>query len=159
MLRDFYGFLSHSFVPPDLYGFPGSNAARISTLQTDSPNLFLWLAAGNLTLSDGQAVTTWPDVSGTSNNATESTHSPIFKTNIINGLPVVRFDGVSSKLSLVNDVGQHSTTLIVGALGEAASSETTYSPFICGNVGGNGMRVCGVLSTTNWGTFIGSDLS
>ena len=53
----------------------------------------LWLKADSLALSDGAAVSTWPDSSGLSNDATQATagNKPIYKTSIVNGKPVVRF--------------------------------------------------------------------
>jgi hypothetical protein len=59
--------------------------------------------ARRLSLSDGTAVQTFTDVAGT-NDATQATsgNRPLFKTNIINGNPVVRFDGTDDFLSLTN---------------------------------------------------------
>lgn len=43
-------------------------------------------------LNDGDPVSTWPDSSGNGHNATQTGSArPIFKTNILNGKPVVRF--------------------------------------------------------------------
>ena len=59
-------------------------------------NLQLWLDASQITgLNDGDPVATWADVSGYSRSATQSTAGkrPIYKTNILNGKPVLRFDG------------------------------------------------------------------
>ncbi len=63
---------------------------------SDLANLALWLKADALALNDGDAVSTWTDSSGNSRHATQtgaSTLMPTYKTNIINGKPVVRFDG------------------------------------------------------------------
>jgi len=63
----------------------------------------LWLRADTITgLTDGQALTTWLDESGLGNNATQATAAakPLYKTNIQNGRPVVRFDGVNDFLSV-----------------------------------------------------------
>lgn len=60
--------------------------------------LQLWLKADAITgLSDGAPVSTWEDSSGNSRDATQSGSSrPTYKTSIVNGLPVLRFDGTSS---------------------------------------------------------------
>lgn len=60
--------------------------------------LKLWLKAGDVSGVDGDPVATWPDASGESNNATQATagNRPTLKTNIINGLPVVRFLGTAT---------------------------------------------------------------
>ena len=69
------------------------------------PGLQLWLDASQITgLNDGDAVATWTDASGNAQHATQSTASkrPLYKTGILNGKPVVRFDGVDDFLR--NDV-------------------------------------------------------
>ena len=56
----------------------------------------LWLDASQITgLSDGAAISTWTDATGNGRNATQETASarPTYKTNIVNGKPVARFDG------------------------------------------------------------------
>ena len=60
-----------------------------------SDGLVLWLKASNLALSDGAAVTYWPDASPLGNHATQSNTSaqPVFYTQGLNGLPTVSFDG------------------------------------------------------------------
>jgi hypothetical protein len=68
----------------------------------DLPGLQLWLAADKLTgLINGDALGVWPDVSGNGRDATQITLSqkPTYRTNGLNGLPVVRFDGVDDVLN------------------------------------------------------------
>lgn len=63
---------------------------------SDITGLNLWLYADAITgLSDDDAVGTWADQSGNGNDATQGTagQKPLYKTNIQNSLPVVRFDG------------------------------------------------------------------
>jgi len=60
-----------------------------------------WYKADNITgLSDGEAVATWGDSSASGYDATQSNslYRPLYKTNIINGKPVVRFDGSNDYL-------------------------------------------------------------
>jgi hypothetical protein len=60
---------------------------------TDITGLKLWLKADSLVLSDGDPVGTWADSSGNGNDATASGgDKPTYKTAIVNGLPIVRFD-------------------------------------------------------------------
>ena len=62
----------------------------------DVGGLKLWLAADRLThLIDGDPVGSWIDASGNGNDVTQATatNKPTFKTGILNGKPVVRFDG------------------------------------------------------------------
>ena len=70
-------------------------------LPTDITGCELWLPADYITgLVDGDAVTTWSDQSGLSNDVTQATASykPLYKTNIVNGEPVVRFDATDDVL-------------------------------------------------------------
>jgi hypothetical protein len=66
--------------------------------------LQLWLHADALSLSDGDPVSSWTDSSGNGRHATQGTSGarPIYKTSILNGQPVVRFDGVDDYLFLGN---------------------------------------------------------
>lgn len=71
--------------------------------------LQMWLDADAITgLSDSDPVSTWSDQSGNSNDATQATgaNQPLYKTNIVNGKPVVRFDntndGMTTPLTLAN---------------------------------------------------------
>lgn len=61
---------------------------------TDISGIKLWVKADQLSLSDGDPVSTWADQSGLGNDITSSgSNRPTFKTGILNSLPVVRFDG------------------------------------------------------------------
>lgn len=63
--------------------------------------LVLWLKADAITgLADTDPVASWVDSSGNNNTATQGTAGarPVFRTGMVNGLPVVRFDGVDDFL-------------------------------------------------------------
>ncbi len=62
--------------------------------------LDLWLDAGTITgLADGATVTNWPDQSSNGRHYnTSSGTKPIYKTAIINSLPIVRFNGTTQWL-------------------------------------------------------------
>jgi gliding motility-associated-like protein len=73
----------------------------------DSTNV-IWLRAdlgvlnnSDLAASSGEAVKTWGDRSGNSNDVTQTTGSmqPLLTGNVINGMPVVRMDGTDDYLS------------------------------------------------------------
>lgn len=73
------------------------DAGILEALST-TVGLGLWLKADGITgISDGTSITTWMDSSGNSNDASQSNASyrPILKTGIINGYPVVRFNGAN----------------------------------------------------------------
>lgn len=127
---------------------------------TSIGGLKLWLKADSLSQADGTAVATWTDSSGTSNTATQVTgaNQPLFKTAVINGKPVLRFDGLNYNMHFPNDPGAVTTTFVVGKINVAPSSLTTYSPFVITNAAA-GLRVLGRTSGTNWGTFVSADLN
>lgn len=63
----------------------------------------LWLRADSISgLTDGESVSNWPDGSGQGNHAAQSTvlDQPVFKTNVLAGRAVVRFNGVNEYLEL-----------------------------------------------------------
>lgn len=108
---------------------------------TDVSNLALWLDAdlpvyvsGTTQATDGQTVATWTDASGNTNHATESTNKPTYKTNIVNGKSVIRFDGTNDKLDLTSTIttsGDYSIFAVVQASTDmfilSTSSGTPYN--------------------------------
>ncbi len=60
----------------------------------------LWLDALFISNLDGENVDVFPDISGNNNHLGQisSVKQPIYKTSIVNGMPVVRFDGVNDDL-------------------------------------------------------------
>src|ERR1700686_192545 len=131
---------------------------------TSIAGLKLWLKADSLALSDGTAVSSWTDSSGTGNTATQGTggNQPVFKTAIINSKPVIRFNGPSGNLSFPNDPGATTTTFVVGKINVAPGSLTAYAPFIIHGSNTAGARISAILgSGTNWGTYqqTGGDMS
>jgi len=89
---------------------------------TDVSGLALWLKADAGTwqdaalttaaAADGDVVGGWVDQSGTANNATQATTAakPTLKLGIVNGLPVLRFDGSDDILTVLNDASLSPTT-------------------------------------------------
>lgn len=69
--------------------------------------LELWLNANTLSLTNGAPVSTWNDTSGAGNSAiqTNSAFRPIWLTNLINGQPVVRFNGTNNYMDIGNGLG------------------------------------------------------
>lgn len=74
----------------------------------------LWAAGNLLSLSNNDPVSSWTDFSGNSNSPTQGTGAaqPTFKTNILNGLAIVRFDG-GDYLTKAWTLGPPSTAFIV----------------------------------------------
>ena len=80
---------------------------------TDISGLSTWLDATSLSLADGAAVTSWSDKSGNVAPFGQATtaQQPVFKTGILNGKSVIRFDGVDDNLTItaplnINLLGQ-----------------------------------------------------
>lgn len=87
----------------------------------------LWLDASKITgLSDGNAVSAWNDESGNGLNTAQSDSAkrPVYKTNIINGLPVVRFDGTNDNLNVSITLPTYITVFIVS--GNASAGKTFF---------------------------------
>lgn len=90
-------------------GRPSSQAQRLHR-KPPTPaaidGLVLWLDAESLDLSDADPVSLWPDLSDEQNDVSQGTvaDQPTFKTNIVNGRPVVRFDGSSDILSVATPI-------------------------------------------------------
>ena len=105
-----------------------------------SPILWLKADAGVTTNASG-LVTQWNDQSGNGNNATQSdtNHSPLFVSNVLNGKPALRFDGDQDNTDLGDflhgsgDVGLSAgfTSFIVYSMGDRAIAEQV--PVMIGN--------------------------
>lgn len=97
------------------------------------PNLTLWLKADAITgLVDNDLVATWTDSSGRKETFTEATNKPTYKTSIINGKPVVRFDGtndiLTSSLAISNFITNSAYTffLVVKTPSSHPAGETVF---------------------------------
>jgi hypothetical protein len=57
------------------------------------PKIALWLDASTLSLSDGEDISSWTDVSGNDNHATQANtaNMPVYVSNILNNKPGIRF--------------------------------------------------------------------
>ncbi len=125
------GNTTHTFTinDNDNLGFSGPGGVG------DEDINILWLEAENITgLTDGQALTSWPDNSGNGNDMATIVDgadggSPLFETNELNGLPVVRFganDNDNVGRSLLNDFPSTEITTIT-VLRTTDGSGTVYS--------------------------------
>jgi hypothetical protein len=101
----------------------------------------LWFAADAGVLdgsgnpaTDGVAVATWQDQGRLAANATQATSGsrPLLRTNVLNGKPVLRFDGVDDRLAAsFTALAQPNTIFVVGSY---ASSANAY--FVDGTASG-----------------------
>ena len=72
------------------------------TAPSSISGLSLWFKADVIAgLNDGDAISTWLDSSGNGLNATQTaTARPLYKTNILNSLPIARFDGSNDRMDI-----------------------------------------------------------
>lgn len=112
-------------------GGPDTNyaAAAAPFLPTQIGDLSLWLAADYISgLADAASVSQWNDLSGNGNHVSQGTgaNQPAYKVAIVNGKPVVRFNGTSHYLSGSLTTTQPATVFVVGS----QTATTTHARFI-----------------------------
>lgn len=78
-------------------------------------NLSIWLDANSLGLINNTPVSNWTDLSSNLNSANQASTAfqPIFKTNQINGLPSIEFDGTNDRLVFPSAVNTSGTTIFL----------------------------------------------
>ncbi|GAB4301191.1 MAG: hypothetical protein Kow0068_24210 [Marinilabiliales bacterium] len=91
------GNTSHTYtiIDNDPFGYSGPGGVG------ESSSNILWLKADDLlSLSDGNDVTIWYDASGNNNDLVQSntTLTPRYYSNVINNMPVVRFEQTNNRL-------------------------------------------------------------
>ena len=112
-------------------------------------SLELWLKADDGTgqTVDGSAVSTWSDKSGYGYDISQATGSkqPLYKTGILNGQPVVRFDGT-------DDFYEVSTSALSGATAATGIAVVTGTETAGGDYRTGGIWTFGSFSTnfTHW---------
>jgi hypothetical protein len=114
----------------------------------DIPGCQFWYDASQIVgLNDADPVATWSDLSGNARHATQATAGkrPLYRTNIVNGLPIIRFDGVDDNLAATGfTLNQPSTIVAVfvqrmdpaGNKGLLDGASADYSRYLF--VGGSG---------------------
>ncbi len=89
----------------------------VGSTEMQMPNgLILHLDASSIfTVEDGEKVSNWPDLSGNENHANQVFGNPIYVEDAINGLPAVRFDGLS-RMHTLEKIDTDYTILTVSRL-------------------------------------------
>lgn len=113
----------------------GLTTPRIASSLAPVAGMSLWLtssvgvldSSGN-PCTDGVGVKTWQDQSGNGFNATQATsgNQPLFKTAIVNGKPIIRFNGTTSWLSHVFTIPS-AASIFAAFSGGSPISPNTYS--------------------------------
>lgn len=121
---------------------------------SDIAGLTFWIDADQISgLVDGDAVTTWSDLSATGAHVTQGTagNKPVYKTAIQNGLPVVRFTtddylATSTAAQFINSTSGQWTAFAVAK----RTSDTGTQGILTGdNIGGSANRIAQFL---RWNT-------
>lgn len=144
-------------------GVPSLGTA--ASLPSDISGLQLWYKADQVTgLVDADPVTTWTDLGALLKDLTQSTatNKPIYKTNIVNSLPVVRFDGSNDRMSTATftAIAQPVTVFCVAkssALTGAQYFDTTNRPLFGTNAtprhtlyAGSSILTSAAAADTDW---------
>jgi hypothetical protein len=96
---------------------------------TDIAGLETWLRADAITGKvDGDPLSQWDDSSGNANHAAQVTgaNQPLYKTGILNGLPVVRFDGTDDFMTvagITNNTATRTLFLVARRVAGAGDKE------------------------------------
>lgn len=120
-----------------------------------------WWEFSSLSMSDGASISSCPD-SGPNGLTLSSVTDPIFKTNIIDGQSVARFDGSTSLMEYLvsgggDFIGQPSSYFVVIALHDnsAAGGESSQNRFISRTGGGRQL----IYAPGDYEIFAGAPLS
>jgi len=110
--------------------------------------------ATELSLSDGDSVTTWADATGNGFDLTDGGAPPTYQTSVINGNPVVRFNGVDDFLDVAfSDLSQPNTVYMVAQ--SAESSPASYDEIHDSADDGNNRHNLGI-DNGNWAIYAGT---
>lgn len=123
----------------------------VITSPLDLPGCVAWYDASQLVgLNDGDPVALWPDLSTSGFDATsdEEAEQPVYKTNVQNGLPVVRFTLSGPDTFSITDVDQGTQTFTIAGSHEAAF-QPTNGFVVSGSTGNDGFYT--VVSATETG--------
>ncbi|MBP8042486.1 MAG: PKD domain-containing protein, partial [Bacteroidales bacterium] len=114
------------------FSMSGTNIAQILT-PDQIPGLSLWLRSDTNVVLNGANVTQWNDCSGNNNNASQSivVSQPMLVSDALNGLPVVRFDGVNDFIGgdTIPNIDTTSISVFVVANGAPGASANLYGMF------------------------------
>jgi hypothetical protein len=95
------------FHPPGSTDWIYTSVATVNPVTAAQPSgAWAWYDAAAVTQPDNTTMARWPDKSGNARHALQplGANRPLFRTGIVNGLPVVRFDAASSKYLVLPDI-------------------------------------------------------
>lgn len=112
--------------------------------------------ATELSLSDGDSVSTWSDQTGNGYDLTAGT-APTYKTGIINGNPVVRFDGVDDFLDVAFSTISQPNHIFIVVQYRSVDSTSSGNQYTFDSDDSNNRELFRQFEG-NWGIFAGSNL-
>jgi len=114
-MKHIFSLLNLLFLTTIVFSQTGPGGIGNATGANGQPQNIIWFDASKLTLSNNDPVATWNDISGNSNNATQGTgaNQPIFKTNQLNGLPTINFDGTNDFLTFDGNIIANSDYTVI----------------------------------------------
>lgn len=139
------------------------NAESLPYLSTpgipDSGDLHARYDATELSLNDGDPVSTWGDATGNGYALTEGA-APQYVASGLNGNPVVRFDGVDDFLTTTFSALSQPNSIFIVAQSQAAG-ETTSNKNVHASTNGSNTHALYVDNTSpvTWNMFAGSNLN
>lgn len=141
--------LVRSFGDPALFWQYGLMAPS-GFLPSQLAGLVAWYKADSLTANDGDLIATWADQSGNGNTLTQATDAakPVYKVNVQNGQPVLRFDGVDDWMTTTASFAGE-TGLEVFCVG-ARTGTPAFGMMVVTFRGGNELRWAGDGATIEW---------
>lgn len=100
-------------------------------------DLVLWLEADSLSLSDNDPVALWDDQGTFGNDVVQASggQQPLFKSTILNGLPVIRFDGSDDTLVRAGSTDFAFKNATIFVIRNNAGNDPAISIAIPGSVG------------------------
>jgi hypothetical protein len=119
----------------------------------DSGDLHARYDATEISATDGDSISTWADQTGNGHDLTAGS-APTFKSSIINGNPVVRFDGADDYLDVdFADLSQPNQYFIVFRL-QSTNDSVVFTRFSSTSGGRNVLQIF----NGNWRLFAGSSI-
>ena len=116
------------------YVVAGANPAGAGTNSNETGarpfNLAVWFRADAITgLASGSAISTWPDASGNTNNATQSVafQQPVYVAGAMHDNPVVRFNSTNSTYLAFDRTVKDDFTMIIAYQSSQANQGTGTS--------------------------------
>jgi len=103
-----------------------------TTSNVPTTGLIAWFKADNGAITSGGTVSSWIDVSGTGNTATQGTsgNQPTFNSSAINGLPALGFNGSTQYLALPNGFANFTAGESLFVMAKPIAFTSTYARFI-----------------------------